>query len=94
MHSKTWRTNKKLILYRGDFSMLRFQLSWVGVCRTFKMASKLDYKDVEESILQHLFSQCVSEERKKLKELFPELIDKLQNTMKDNDYYHKFVVED
>lgn len=74
--------------------MDRFTFSWISLCRIFKLASEVDYKNVPESAFCHLFYQCVPEEKQKLKELFPELIENIQNHMKDNDFYKRHVVED
>lgn len=74
--------------------MDRFGVSWIGVCRIFKLASEANYKDVPRSTLCHLFYQCSFEEKQKLKELFPDLINNMQKDMKHSDFYKNHVIED
>lgn len=60
--------------------MDRFGLSWVSLCRLFRLASMVDYSEIPESTFKYLFSQCSAEEKQRLYELFPELIEKLKIT--------------
>jgi hypothetical protein len=75
--------------------MERFHLSWVGLCRIFKLANKVGYENSEiQSSLSMWFWQCTEEERHRLEELFPNLVSDVKVNMKKSDFYRNHVVLD